>query len=531
MKVAVFGGSGVFGRRLAELLRRDGHAVLVLGRRDAPLQAVAASIGATACVLDRDGDLSPLWDYQPDVLIDAAGPFHAYGKDPYALPRAAIAHGVHYLDLADDADFCAGIGALDDAARAAGVFALSGASSVPGVSSAVAAALLTGADAVDTISAAILPGNRADRGPAVIDSILHQAGTTITQTTGGRPTPIQSWSAPEAFDLARHMRRRGYVIAVPDQRLFPVHFAARTVTFRAGLELPVMNVGLAALARVRAWTGLRLPNAVIRLAARLLAPFGTDQGGMVVRTMARHGAAWRDSRWRLIARAGDGPYIPAVTARAIVRAASDVPAGARPALAEVSLDQITAAMADLDVSTDLSVQPFTPLFPSVLGASFADLPPAVRRSHDTAGPRHLTGRASVTRGTTLIARLIAAVFGFPPATDDVEVTVTKSPSAGAELWERRFGRRIFRSTLRATSTGMSETFWPFTFDLDLHVAADALHFPVRQGRLLGIPLPTWALPRSDAQETEVDGVFHFDVALYAPFTGDLIVHYRGHLHD
>jgi saccharopine dehydrogenase-like NADP-dependent oxidoreductase len=59
--------------------------------------------------LDRAGDLAPLWARSPDAVVDAAGPFHAYGADPYRLAKSAIAQGVSYLDLADDAEFCAGI--------------------------------------------------------------------------------------------------------------------------------------------------------------------------------------------------------------------------------------------------------------------------------------------------------------------------------------------------------------------------------------------------------------------------------------
>jgi len=124
MKVAILGGYGVFGSRLAELLIRDGHQVIVAGRNGQAAQALASKIGGTALALDRAGDLTPLWAMAPQVVVDAAGPFHAYGDDPYRLVKAAIAQGVHYLDLADDAAFCAGIAALDGDAKSAGVFAL-----------------------------------------------------------------------------------------------------------------------------------------------------------------------------------------------------------------------------------------------------------------------------------------------------------------------------------------------------------------------------------------------------------------------
>jgi len=146
MKVVILGGYGVFGGKLAQLLHRDQtHQVVIAGRSVAKADAYVAEHGLRADVLalDRSGDLAALWAIEPDVVVDAAGPFHAYGDDPYQLIRSCIAQGVHYLDLADDAAFCTGIAVLDAAAREAGVFALSGVSSVPAISSAAVATLAT----------------------------------------------------------------------------------------------------------------------------------------------------------------------------------------------------------------------------------------------------------------------------------------------------------------------------------------------------------------------------------------------------
>ena len=121
MKVAIIGGTGVFGSRIAEMLARDGHEVLVCGRRFDAASEVAQAIGATALALDRTKDLLVLWEQALDVVVDAAGPFQMYGKDPYQLPRQAIEHGVHYFDLSDDAAFSSGINELDQLAKENGV--------------------------------------------------------------------------------------------------------------------------------------------------------------------------------------------------------------------------------------------------------------------------------------------------------------------------------------------------------------------------------------------------------------------------
>ena len=531
MKVVVIGGTGVFGDRLVRLLVRDGHQVVVVGRGAAALARIGAELGVDQLVLDRAADLTPLWALAPDVVVDAAGPFHAYGSDPYRLARAAIAHCVNYLDLADDAAFCAGIGALDSDARAAGVFALSGVSSVPALSSCVVKALAEGLTEIDTISTAILPGNRAPRGRSVVDSILHQTGTQFATIIDGQPEMVRSWSRPQRFDLG-DVSRKGWMIEVPDQRLFPRFFNARTVEFRAGMELGVMNHGLAALSWFRGKIGFGMPRwllGLVRFGAALLAPFGTNRGGMQVTVTGQGQAGWTQRRWTLVVGSGEGPYIPGIAVRTILRDPALVPPGAKPALAEVSLAAAEAAIADLDVTLTRADQPVVPLFQQALGPDFARLPDAVRASHDHAGPRRWSGNATITRGGSLLARAIAMVFAFPKAGLDVPVTVLKTPTALGEIWDRHFGAGLFRSHLQLTPKGMTERFGPMTFLLRLGVKDGGLNYPVVAGRCLGLPIPRFMLPKNIAREFERDGRFHFDVALYAPLRGGMIVHYAGFL--
>ena len=173
-----------------------------------------------------------------------------------------------------------------------------------------------------------------------------------------------------------------------------------------------------------------------------------------------------------------------------------------------------------------------PLFASHLGESYGALPSVVRALHDVQAPSRWKGRARVTCGPSFWARLIAMVFRFPHAADDIDVAVTITPQNGGELWERRFGASQFWSFLKVQNGQMTERFGPFTFALGLHVAEEQLHFPVQSGRLGPIPVPRIFLPVSVAREYEADGRFHFDVALFAPLTGAPMVHYQGWLaHD
>lgn len=156
------------------------------------------------------------------------------------------------------------------------------------------------------------------------------------------------------------------------------------------------------------------------------------------------------------------------------------------------------------------------------------LAPAIRTMHDF--PRHplAAGSAQVVRGTGLLARLVAWTFGFPDAGVDVPVTVRFSPEGNAERWTRTFGERIFSSVISASGSGLRERFGPFSFRFRLEERNGTLTMVPRSWRLLGVRLPRGLMPDGVATEREVDGIFHFDVPIRAPFVG-MIVHYRGWL--
>lgn len=175
--------------------------------------------------------------------------------------------------------------------------------------------------------------------------------------------------------------------------------------------------------------------------------------------------------------------------------------------------------------------PAPTLFQTVLGDKWQELPPCVRRLHSVQDVESFSGRARVERGRGLVALLAAWCFGFPAAGDDVPLTITKTRTAAGEVWERNFAGRRFRSVLTPSDRAQHyrERFGPFAYEQELPVEDGVLYFPVRRGWFLGVPLPSLLLPRSCSREFAVDGAFHFDVGLYAPLTGGLIVRYKGRL--
>src|SRR5882757_9279666 len=160
LKVLILGGYGTFGGRLAQLLADESRLHLVIaGRSRVKAEEFCSKLGGKVAtsplVFDREGDVDrQLAGAAPDILVDASGPFQAYG-DAYRVVRACIAHGVHYLDLADGSDFVKGVAQFDAEAKARHVFVLSGVSSFPVLTAAVVRALSAGLTRIDTLAGGI----------------------------------------------------------------------------------------------------------------------------------------------------------------------------------------------------------------------------------------------------------------------------------------------------------------------------------------------------------------------------------------
>ena len=525
-------------------LARDEQVDLVVAGRDRnAASAFCAVHGGRPEVIDREdpaltdriGLLSPF------LVIDAAGPFQAYGAKPYRVAEAAIAAGAHYLDLSDDPAFTSGIGVLDAAARRAGLAILSGVSSVPALSSAAVADLALDMADVHLIDTVIVPGNRAPRGLSVVRAIVGQAGRPTRMWRDGRAEPVPGWSGLSRVSLrvpgkSPVSERWASFNAAPDPVLLPRHFKARSVLFRAGLELKVMHGGLLLLSLPVRWGWVRTlaPLApALKWVAERLEPFGSDTGGMRVRVVGLTSEGAMELReWVLVAGAGDGPQVPAIPARVMVGRlrAGAVSAGARPCVAAFALGEAERAMTDFNIATDCAAKAFPLIFAQVLGPAFGRLPPVVRDLHTVVDVRRWRGEAEIEAGHGRMARLIRVVMGFPTGGKRVPVTVRMERREGSEVWERRFAGRTLRSRLSPGGGGvMLERFGPLSFDIALTVEGGRLTYPVVAGRCFGIPLPRMLLPVSrTAESVDAEGRAVFDVEVSLPGLGR-IVHYRGWL--
>ena len=549
-RIVLVGASGVFGQRLAAMIARWPDVVLVLAARSLPpLEALAASLSKTGPAarievarLDRR-DPRGLVALAPWAVVDAAGPFQ--GQDP-AFPRAVLAARAHYLDLADARDFVSGFEtALDGSARAARRWAIAGASSTPALSHAALDTMTVGWTRIDRIEAAISPGARAPRGLSVVRAILAWAGAPVGVFTQGRWSTRPGWSKPRRTSFPGLGRRWTSLAETPDLDLLPARFhARREATFRAGLELPILHLGLwtlSLLRRARLVRSLESLAVLLGGAAGLFAPLGSDRGGMVVDAAGLDAAgAPVLARWSLCAEAGAGPHVPAAPAAATLRAlldgALDGQPRATPCVGLVDLPAILHEVRGLPITTRLERQrPDIPgLFARLLGEGWNALPEPVRRAHAGTSTVTLTGRARA-RGAPGLAALFRRLQGMPP-TGVHATTVTIAPDGSGERWTRRFGTRTFGSVItpvRDDPWAFEETVAPLTFRFTTAPYPGGFSWIFEGWRLGPIPLPRAWAPRVRARtfsrpDAEGRDAYRFRVLVAHPWLG-VIFGYAGRL--
>ena len=360
-RVLVLGGYGAFGRCVAErLAARAGIEVVIAGRSleralDAASQlATASGRQVTAQRLDA-AEMSPeqLASLGARVVINASGPFQ---HQDYALARACIDAGAHYLDLADARTFVTGIGALDEAARCAGVLVVSGASTVPAVSGAVSDTFVPQFASLSAIRTIIAPGNSFDPGLATTRSILSGLGQPIASASGC--DVVRGWQGLRRVKLPGLGARWIGHCDAPDRDLFPERYRGlERADVYAALEVGAFHLGLWGLSGLVRGGVLRQPERLagpLVAAKRALGFLGSDRGGMLVslRGVDQAGKP-KQVDWHLVAGSGHGPYIPATPSVLLSKALLDGSLEARGAMPCVGLfttDQFLAEIADLDIT-------------------------------------------------------------------------------------------------------------------------------------------------------------------------------------
>ena len=548
MKILILGGYGVFGGRLAELLADVPDLDLIIaGRSLSRAEAFCAVYNGSASVkplrLDRADIYRALVTEKPDLVVDASGPFQAYGENCYHVVEACIANKTDYIDFADAADFVFGVHRFDDEARQAGVFVLSGASSFPVLTAAV---LRTIADRmkIEKVAGGIAPSPYAGIGMNVMRAVLSYAGSPVKLVRDGKLTHATGLGESMRFTIAvpgrLPLRNIHFsLVDVPDLQVIPPDHDNLTDIWMGAGPLPeVLHRLLNLLAKARARFKLPSLNGMAPMCHMVLnlLKFGEHRGGMFIRVRGHQDGKPKEISWHLLAEGDDGPYIPSMAIEMIVRklVAGERPKpGARSASKSLELADYESAFLRKSIVMGFRTEDAdAPLYRQILGSAFDELPGPIKTLHDSKASRSWGGSAEVRRGTGVFARLIARLIGFPISSPQGNVRVDFTPGPEGELWTRDFGGRKF-SSFQSKGTGRNdgllvERFGIISVALALVVDGQRLFLVPRRWNILGLPLPKFLLPSGNSFEAEIDGRFSFDVEIVAPLVG-LIVAYKGRL--
>ena len=548
MKILIIGGYGVFGGRLVELLSDVGDLELIVsGRNLSKAQAFCRKVNGQATLralqVNRNDFDKVLSLEQPDVVVDASGPFQAYGADCYNVIKSCITAGVHYLDFADAADFVYGVSQFDEEAKAANVFVLSGVSSFPVLTAAVLRDMASTMDVL-TVQGGIAPSVYAGVGVNVMRAVLSYAGEPVALKRNGLKSFGTGLAESSRYTVAvpgklplRNIRFS--LVDVPDLQIIPPEHPTLTdIWMGAGPVPEVLHRVLNLLAKVRAH--FKLPSLVpfskLFYAVLNIVKFGEHRGGMYVHAVGTANGKKVVQSWHLLAEGDDGPYIPSMTIEAIIRKlliGMKPKTGARSGADALELTDYDKLFDKKKIYTGFRRGDSSPLlFRHVLGAAFNTLPEKVQELHNISSASEWHGSANIRRGNGILAKIVCFCIGFPRTADNVPVEVSITPDGDRERWVRNFNGQVFSSIQQRGKDKnefmLVESFGVLDFSVALVIEGDKLCFVPRRWSCFGIPLPKFLLPKGRSFESENSGRFCFNIEIIAPLIG-LVVSYEGNL--
>lgn len=362
-KVLILGGYGNFGAHITRRLAAEHDMrVVIAGRSQEKCQQLAAELQKSPNLplyhaLDAHRELPAVLErVQPAIVIHASGPFQSQG---YHVAEACIAHGCHYIDLADGREFVTNIRRLDAPAREKGVTVISGASSVPCLTAAVADYYLPQFQRLTALEYAITTAQKAGIGEATAAAMLSYAGKPFTTLQDGRMEEIYGWLGMHLHNYPELGFRLHGNCDIPDLSLFPERYKSlETIRFHAGQEIKILHIGLWAMAwmvrmgligNLAAWA-----KPLLKI-ARGFGVFGSDKSGFYMK-LSGTGADGvpRKILFYLVAGSGHGPVIPAtpavLCAKMLARGGFTM-RGAFPCMGIVTLPQYLEALRGLDIQS------------------------------------------------------------------------------------------------------------------------------------------------------------------------------------
>ncbi len=168
------------------------------------------------------------------------------------------------------------------------------------------------------------------------------------------------------------------------------------------------------------------------------------------------------------------------------------------------------------------------LYEQVMGPAFDQLPSAVRRFHRLSGQHELHGWVETDAPASLPARALAVCLGTPLKAASGPIRFQLDASSDRETWSRHFPSKSMNSTLSVSGLFLIESLGVTRLSFALAQVAGGLEMQLRSLRFLGVPCPSWLLPRVVAREHGDADRLEFRVQAVLPLIG-VVAAYRGHL--
>ncbi|MBU0800385.1 MAG: saccharopine dehydrogenase NADP-binding domain-containing protein [Alphaproteobacteria bacterium] len=323
-RILIIGGYGNFGSFIARRLAQEPDLeIIIAGRSADKAKALATTINAEWAALDIEKNIDDsLQSLQPTIVIHTSGPFQERGYD---VAAACIRHKCHYIDLADGREFVANITTLDSAAKQASILVASGASSVPCLTTAIIDCYRGEFQQLDAVDYGIATAQRTNAGLATTAAILGYAGKAFITTIDGKDKKIYGWQNLKARKYPELGWRLLSNCDIPDLGLFPARYPGlHTVRFRAGLEVPLLHLGLWALSwlvRIKLVRNLSSLAPALYKAAPYFNFLGSDRSAFHMEMCGR-GKDGEKKRltFYILTGSGHGPNIPCIPAILLAQA-------------------------------------------------------------------------------------------------------------------------------------------------------------------------------------------------------------------
>ncbi len=319
-RIVVFGGSGVFGKRVVrEILRLCEAPVTVVARDPERAERALSGLDLGRIAL-RLGEANNREFVRESIrgacaAVCCIGPFDRLDT---TILDACIAERVHYVDIAENREYVGRVFALGDRIKDAGIAALTGHSSLPGTSSLLAKMASQGMPQVEEITIGLFLGNKNERGRGGIGALLHSLGEEFMGWEDGRGIPLVGWHRGRLFSFPEPVGERELFMSnIADYEQIPRLLGARTVRFFVGFESRMMDRLIQFAGRLRRVglvpSGPRTASALVRLGG-IFALTGYDGGAIQVSVLGKDSAERQVRRTVTVMADREGQRIPAMPA-------------------------------------------------------------------------------------------------------------------------------------------------------------------------------------------------------------------------